>query len=169
MIKRSNGKYIFFFLGALVLLIGVPSHQHVIASPNTYVYPILAPKVSSNYGKRRHPIRRITRHHSGIDLAAPKNAPIRAIADGTVIFSDPFNGYGKMVVVRHANGLSSHYGHCNSLKVTIGQKIKAGQIIATVGSTGLSTGPHLHLEIRKHGEPLNPLDVLPGLKSRPQG
>ncbi len=133
------------------------------------VFPVMAPRLSSKFGKRKHPIARVTRHHSGVDLAAPRSSQIRAVADGTVVFSDTFSHYGKLVVIQHADGVTSHYGHCDQLLASPGELIKAGQIIATVGSTGLSTGPHLHFEIRRNGEPLNPEILLPALHSRADG
>ena len=164
--KSSAFSCLSFFL--LILFLGIPAELASIPS-SAFVYPLLAPKVSSNYGKRRHPIRRVVRHHNGVDLAAPKDTPIRAVADGRVIFADSFSKYGNLVVISHSDGLSSHYGHCKKINVDIGDEVKAGQIIATVGSTGLSTGPHLHLEFRMNGEPRNPFDIMPGLKAAPRG
>jgi murein DD-endopeptidase MepM/ murein hydrolase activator NlpD len=85
------------------------------------------------------------------------------------MYSDPHGGYGKLVVIEHANGITSHYGHCDTLKVQLGQTIKAGEIIATVGNTGISTGAHLHFEIRRDGEPQDPERYLPGLELPSQG
>ena len=133
------------------------------------VYPLMTPRVSSKFGDRNHPIFKYKRHHSGIDLAAPKSSPIRAVQSGQVIFSDPYAGYGNLVVIQHADGFTSHYGHCQSIKVTIGEMVKAGQIIAIVGSTGNSTGPHLHFELRKNGDPLDPEKYVPGLTKQAQG
>lgn len=127
------------------------------------VYPVEGARTSSKYGLRKHPIRRKQIHHHGVDLAAPKQAAIRSIADGIVIYSDPHGGYGNFVAIKHVDGVTSHYGHCQSLKVKVGQRVKAGQIVATVGSTGLSTGPHLHFEIRRNGTPLNPELIFPDL------
>jgi murein DD-endopeptidase MepM/ murein hydrolase activator NlpD len=135
----------------------------------TFVYPLMGPRLSSDYGNRRHPIKRVTQHHHGIDLAAPAGAPIRAIADGRVMFADPYAGYGKLVVVQHKNGLTSHYGHCSRIAVQPGAFVRAGDIIGMVGSTGISTGPHLHFELRKEGSPVNPERVLPGLADAAQG
>lgn len=84
---------------------------------------------------------------------------------GTVVFADPFSHYGNLIVIKHADGLTSHYGHLESFKVKPGQKVRAGQMIGAVGSTGRVTGPHLHLEVRKDGVPLNPQRYLPGLES----
>ncbi|MFO0416753.1 MAG: M23 family metallopeptidase [Pseudomonadota bacterium] len=134
------------------------------------VYPLMGPRASSDYGTRKHPINRKRRHHhDGIDLAAPKGAIIRSIAAGRVVYADPHGGYGNLVVIKHRAGVTSHYGHCESLKVHPGQLVEAGQIIATVGSTGASTGPHLHFEIRKEGVPQNPERYLPGLDLPAQG
>lgn len=143
----------------------------VVASPSStaVVYPLMSPRVSSKYGKRTHPVRKQIRHHNGVDLAAPEGAPIRVIKDGVVIFSDTYRGFGKMVVVLHQGGITTHYGHCSELLVDIGQKVRAGQIVARVGSTGLSTGPHLHFEVRKHGKHLNPERFLPEFGERGEG
>lgn len=129
------------------------------------VYPIQGARTSSKYGLRKHPIKKRRIHHHGIDLAAPKSTAIRSIADGVVIYADPHGGYGKFVAIKHSNGITSHYGHCQSIKVGVGQRLKAGQIVATVGSTGLSTGPHLHFEIRRNGKPLNPELIFPDLEN----
>ena len=137
---------------------------------NSFVYPVMGPRTSSDFGTRKHPInKKIRRHHHGVDLAAPKGSIIRAIATGRVIYSDPLGGYGNLIVIRHSNGLSSHYGHCQQRAVQVGQRVKAGEIIGTVGSTGLSTGPHLHFEIRKDGEPQHPESFLPGLDLPAEG
>lgn len=138
-------------------------------APMSYVYPVMAPRLSSNYGFRVHPIRRFSHKHKGIDLAAPVGSPIRAIAAGTVVFADPYAGYGKLVVVQHNKHLTSHYAHCDKIKVRPGQKVKAGEIISEVGNSGRSTGPHLHLEIRIDGIPRNPESFIPGLAEAAQG
>jgi murein DD-endopeptidase MepM/ murein hydrolase activator NlpD len=134
-----------------------------------FVYPVMGPRLSSDYGVRKHPLKRVRRHHHGIDLAAPIDAPIRAIAAGRVMFADPWGGYGRLVVIQHENGLTSHYGHCNALNVQPGQTVRAGDIIGTVGNSGSSTGPHLHFEIRQKGEPTNPENILPGITSQGEG
>jgi murein DD-endopeptidase MepM/ murein hydrolase activator NlpD len=139
------------------------------SSITTFVYPIMGPRLSSDYGKRKHPVRKVSQHHHGIDLAAPKDAPIRSIADGVVMYADPFGGYGKLIVIQHSNGLTSHYGHCSRITVQPGRRVRAGDIIGSVGSTGISTGPHLHFELRKSGVPVNPEKILPGLAEVAQG
>jgi murein DD-endopeptidase MepM/ murein hydrolase activator NlpD len=140
-----------------------------LVSKNVFVYPVMGPRLSSDFGVRAHPIMKVTRHHHGVDLAAPAGSLIRSIAGGQVIYADPHGGYGRFIVVRHANGLSSHYGHCQQVNVRIGQKVNAGDILGTVGSSGRSTGPHLHFEVRREGKPLDPNEILPGLSERAEG
>ena len=145
------------------------SHYYPQGRPTAFVYPLMDPRISSKYGRRVHPIRRFSARHHGIDLAAPVGSPIRSIAEGRVVFADPYAGFGKLVVIQHHGQLTSHYAHCDRIRVQPGQWVKAGQIIAEVGSTGLSTGPHLHLEIRISGEPRNPEAFIPGLGAEAQG
>jgi len=147
--------------------IGTRSHELKMVS---FVYPLMGTRTSSDFGTRRHPvIKRHRRHHDGIDLAAPTGSIIRSIASGRVIYADPWGGYGNLIVVQHDNGLTSHYGHCHTSSVRVGQSVHAGDIIGTVGSTGLSTGPHLHFEIRSHGKPEHPERYLPGLATPAEG
>ena len=136
---------------------------------NTYIYPLQDADISSKFGMRRHPIKKLRRYHSGIDLAADSAAPIRAIAGGHVIYADPHGGYGKLVVIKHKNGLTSHYGHCNEILVQPGQAVLAGQLIGRVGKTGTATGNHLHLEIRKDGKAQDPIKFFPGLVKPAKG
>jgi murein DD-endopeptidase MepM/ murein hydrolase activator NlpD len=134
-----------------------------------FVYPVMGPRVSSDFGVRKHPIKKGRRHHDGIDLAAPVGSPIRAIADGQVMYADPHGGYGKYIVVRHVNGFTSHYGHCDAMEVGPGSKVVAGQVIGSVGNSGISTGPHLHFEIRRGGVAQDPEHYLPGLADQAAG
>jgi len=97
--------------------------------------------------------------HKGIDIAAPTGTPIYACGEGTVTKAGWSNGYGYLVVISHGNGVETYYGHCSKLFVTTGQKVSSGAKIANVGSTGRSTGPHLHLEIRKNGVQINPQTI----------
>lgn len=133
------------------------------------VYPLMAPRISSEFGMRKHPIRKVMRHHDGMDLAAPLGAQVRAIADGVVVYADPYAGYGNLVVIMHKAGITTHYGHLSKIDVQPGKHVRAGQIIATVGSTGISTGPHLHLEVRINGEAVDPEIVVPNLTEDAQG
>ena len=94
--------------------------------------------------------------HKGMDIAAPNGTSIKAAADGTVTFSGWMGGYGNLIIISHGNGIQTYYGHCSKLYASIGEEIKAGDVIAAVGSTGYSTGNHLHFEIRKNGAQINP-------------
>lgn len=94
--------------------------------------------------------------HMGIDIGANYGTPIKAVADGTITCAEEWGGYGNLVVIDHENGVESYYGHCSKLYVTEGQKVKAGDVIAAVGSTGNSTGNHLHFELRNNGVQVNP-------------
>ena len=98
--------------------------------------------------------------HTGLDIAAPKGTNIKAAASGTVTFSGTKGSYGKMIIISHADGVETYYAHCSVLNVSVGDKVSQGQVIAEVGSTGNSTGNHLHLEIRKNGTILNPQHYL---------
>ncbi len=98
--------------------------------------------------------------HTGLDIATSTGTPIRAAAAGTVTFAGRKGSYGNLIILTHENGVQTYYGHCNSLKASVGQQVSQGSVIATVGNTGNSTGPHLHLEIRKNGVAYNPQNYL---------
>lgn len=116
-------------------------------------------RISSHFGMRHHPIHDEFRHHSGLDIAAPKGSPIEAVMDGKVVFAGKRGNFGNTVIIEHEDGYKSLYAHCDQLNVSKGELIKSGEQIATVGSTGLSTGNHLHFEIRKNEEAIDPLQV----------
>jgi murein DD-endopeptidase MepM/ murein hydrolase activator NlpD len=133
------------------------------------VYPVSYPRVSGNFGKRFHPIHKVTRHHGGIDLAAPEGSIVRAVTAGKVVFADSYGGYGKLVVLQHEKGITTHYGHLFSIEAKLGSFVRAGARIGSVGSTGNSTGPHLHFEVREDGEALDPKAYLPDFGTEPRG
>ncbi len=114
---------------------------------------------TSGYGMRRHPILRYKRMHSGIDFGGGYGAPIYAVTDGRVTFSGRKGGYGKFVKIKHSGGLASGYAHMSRIAVSNGRKVRKGQIIGYIGSTGLSTGPHLHYELYRNGRTINPNSV----------
>lgn len=118
--------------------------------------------VSSPFGKRYHPILHIYHIHTGTDMSAPFNTPVYATADGVVDWasSSGNGGYGKLVKISHSFGFRTYYAHLNDIKVQIGQFVKKGQLVALTGSTGTSTGPHLHYEIRFLGQPIDPINFI---------
>lgn len=128
------------------------------AHPLQMIWPISGGGwISSEYGSRYHPILGYNKWHSGIDYAANRGTPIKAAEDGTVILAGVNGGYGNCVIIDHGGGVSTLYGHADKLLVKTGQDVIKGQTIALVGSTGLSTGPHLHFEVRVNGETQDPL------------
>ncbi len=108
-------------------------------------------------GVRKDPITGKPSFHAGIDFAGKTGSEILAVADGLVILSESTNGYGRTVEIRHGNGLVTRYAHCKTLLVKAGDLVKKGQAIATLGSSGRSTGPHLHFEVLKEGQAIDPL------------
>ncbi len=119
--------------------------------------PIDAMRLSSGYGMRVHPVTGRLARHNGIDIPAPHGTPIYATADGIVGRAQRLGGYGLYVEVEHGNGIQTRYGHMSSFIVTSGQRVKKGDILGYVGSTGRSTGNHLHYEVRIAGTPVNPI------------
>jgi murein DD-endopeptidase MepM/ murein hydrolase activator NlpD len=113
--------------------------------------PLEFSRVSSGYGMRFHPISGDQKPHLGVDYAAPVGTPVRAVGDGVVDFAGWQNGYGNFIVLNHRNGQSTAYGHLSRILVKKGQHVEQGNTIGAVGTTGFSTGPHLHFEFRDHG------------------
>lgn len=136
--SKGSGKY------GGVMAWPVPSSQHV----------------TSSYGSRMHPILGTRRFHAGIDISAASGADIVAAGSGTVIFAGYHGGYGNTVMIDHGDGLVTLYAHQSSIGVSYGQVVDKGQRVGAIGSTGLSTGPHLHFEIRVNGLPIDPLSYL---------
>ncbi|MGH9040370.1 MAG: peptidoglycan DD-metalloendopeptidase family protein [Acidimicrobiia bacterium] len=121
----------------------------------TFKLPVNAP-MSSRFGYRVHPIFGDTRLHAGVDFSAGSGTPIRASGPGKVVWSGPRGGYGNLVVIDHGNGLATLYAHQSRTDVNVGQRVATGEVVGLVGSTGFSTGPHLHFETRELGTPADP-------------
>lgn len=119
-------------------------------------------RISSSYGYRIHPIFKTKKLHTGIDIPAPTGTPIKAASNGKVIFAGWLGGYGKAVMVDHGGGIVTLYGHNSAFNVSVGKTVKRGDTIAKAGSTGNSTGPHSHFEVRKNGAYVDPLPWLKG-------
>lgn len=118
--------------------------------------PVLGAFVTSGFGQRRHPILGGHRMHQGIDLAARAGTPVGAAQDGVVTRSEWVGGYGLLIALDHSEGRETRYAHLSRLNVAVGQRVQKGQIIGFVGSTGRSTGAHLHFETRVNGRPIKP-------------
>jgi len=115
--------------------------------------------VSSPFGWRIHPIKKRLMFHTGVDIPIKYGTPIVAIFDGTVVFSGPRNGYGNTVILKHIGNKYTLYAHCSCLFVRRGQRVKAEEIIALSGNSGLSIGPHLHLEYWVNGRYVDPMEI----------
>lgn len=119
--------------------------------------------ITSPYGNRLHPVQGVNRYHDGIDIGnAGFGAPVVAAADGFVTYAGVMGGYGNCVMINHGDGIITLYGHGQEIKTTLGASVKQGDVIMAVGSTGVSTGPHLHFEVRKYGVPVDPIPYLSG-------
>jgi murein DD-endopeptidase MepM/ murein hydrolase activator NlpD len=116
-------------------------------------------RLTSGFGSRFHPILGYVRFHDGVDLAASAGTPIVAAADGRVVGAGWRGGYGQQVEIAHADGLETLYGHMSRIAARAGEMVRKGEVIGYVGSTGLSTGPHLHFEVTRNGRPVNPMSV----------
>jgi len=114
-------------------------------------------RISDHFGRRYHPIHKTWKNHSGIDYAALRGTPVHCTGDGVIVATGWDNGYGNRVIIDHGFGYKTIYAHLQIVKVQKGETVKRGKLIGLVGNTGVSTGPHLHYEIRKNNSPVNPL------------
>ncbi len=124
--------------------------------------PVQSPRFTSGFGMRWHPVLGGRRPHMGIDLADPVGTPVHATGDGLIGRADWFSGYGLYVQIEHGGQLETRYGHMSRLNVAAGQFVHRGDVIGYVGTTGRTTGPHLHYEVRVEGVPVNPLPYMQG-------
>lgn len=130
-------------------------------SKGNYIWPTpTVTYVSSKFGMRIHPVYKVPKLHAGIDIAGPKGSDIVASDGGKVIFSGVKSGYGKVIYIDHGEGRTTRYAHCDSLLAKEGDLVSQGQLIAKMGNTGVSTGPHIHFEIRENDTPVDPLDYI---------
>lgn len=136
---------------------GAPAGQ---GGTGQFMWPCNGP-ITSYYGWRTHPIFGTTKYHSGMDIAVDSGTPIHAADSGTVVYSGWLGGYGNCVMIDHGGGLVTLYAHNSALNVGEGQYVSKGAVVAYAGSTGYSTGPHCHFEVRLHGELTEPLNYLP--------
>lgn len=127
-------------------------------SGGQFQWPTTATYITSPFGFRIHPVTGYYTGHTGVDIGCSYGSPVYAAADGTVILaSGSYGGYGVAVIIDHGSGISTLYGHNSSLNVSAGQQVKRGQVIASSGSSGVSTGPHLHFEVRINGQYVDPM------------
>ncbi len=135
------------------------STKEVVKGSGSMSMPISA-SITSPFGWRHHPIFGVRKFHTGVDLAGANHSPIKAADSGSVLYTGWYGGYGKVVIVSHGNGMATLYAHLSAIKVAPGQNIQKGDVVGNEGSTGFSTGPHLHFEVRVNGKPNNPLNYV---------
>jgi murein DD-endopeptidase MepM/ murein hydrolase activator NlpD len=137
----------------------MPQEDIRLALGESFIYPVRG-ILSSPYGWRIDPIANVERFHSAIDLAAPQGTPVRATIDGKVSRVAVNSVYGRYIILTHQDGYQSLYAHLSAVSVKLGDKVARGAKIGEVGTTGYSTGPHLHFSVFKNNKPINPLEVL---------
>lgn len=140
--------------------------QKISSLPEKISLPVYG-KITSSFGLRIDPIDGKLRHHNGIDIAVPEGTAIKPVLSGKVIYSGYSNGYGNCVIVDHDNGIQTIYAHNSKNLVKVGDIVTSDTVIALSGSTGRTTGPHLHFEVRKDGKPINPITMLKNLEKSP--
>lgn len=152
------------FENQILSIIGNEPKEATKGSTGSFSWPIGCRKITSNYGYRNHPLKRRRILHTGLDIGCPNRSPVKAADGGTVIYAGWKGGYGNTVMINHGyrggKNLVTLYGHMSALKVRKGQSVGKGQTVGLEGSTGYSTGPHLHFEVRVNGKPVNPRSYL---------
>lgn len=138
---------------------GVETRQ-ALAAATPSIWPLVSGWLTSSFGSRSDPVTGEPEQHAGLDISADRGTPVHATADGTVEAAGYNGGYGNCILLDHGFGISTRYGHLSGYAVSTGQVVKRGQVIGYVGSTGHTTGAHLHYEILMNGEPVNPLRLL---------
>ncbi len=133
--------------------------------PGELFWPVSGARLTQGVGPRRHPVFGYRSCHTGIDLAAPTGTPIYATASGVVTAVTTLRAYGNVVIMYHGGGMSSMYAHMSRFNTSVGSAVAVGEVIGFVGSTGWSTGPHLHYEVHLDGRPHNPLGWFGGSKT----
>ena len=170
--RYSMLRYLVFlpFIASCLILLDSPSSQAARLNTTSFFIKEGAPsrfplpeafrnKITWGFQEKGiHPFSKEVRTHLGIDIAAPIGTPVFATADGVVLQAAEFEDWGKLIVLEHADGFQSYYAHLDEISVEEGKRVKAGMVIGKVGITGQSTGPHLHYEVHRHGEHLNPAD-----------
>lgn len=155
----GNGDAQFRQLFASWQTLDIERSEPTVALPTVSVpsrMPLEQARVSSSYGMRDHPVLRKRARHNGIDLAAPSGTPIYATADGIVERANYFGSYGNYIQIGHGNAIETRFAHLSRIVVKDGAQVRKGDLIGFVGSTGRSTGPHLHYEVRIDGSPVDP-------------
>ena len=132
--------------------------NYISENTNELFWPVLSTEITSKYGKRVHPISNKEKIHNGIDIKAVTGAAVMSSVDGTVTYAGRNGGYGNFIEVRRRDGLTVRYAHLNKINTAVGNNVKMGDKIGEVGSTGVSTGSHLHFEVLKDGNSVNPMD-----------
>jgi len=142
---------------------GKKSKKEVIKKKRFFpsICPVDDYRLSSRFGMRKHPIVKMRRFHYGIDMACPRGRKVYVTANGKVIRAGRARGYGNYIVVSHGNGLKTAYAHLSKIAVKKNQIVVQGEVIGFVGSTGVSSGPHLHYEVIKNGKKINPINFIP--------
>lgn len=163
LLNRYSFKKLFILFAFIFVIVPSSASAQII----NMMWPLNGP-ITSEFGWRTHPIYGTPKYHSGLDIGGDYGEPICAAAAGTVIHSGWISGYGYAVIIDHGGGLTTLYGHNEELLVYVGQVVKQGQVIAHCGSTGNSTGPHCHFEVRQDGEAVSPYDYL-GINYTPTG